>query len=329
VKISALVCALLFSLPSVCEAYGDPTGAAGLALFLAAVTAGAWILICVVAFFLMRKTSVWKRLVYCLALFITPLVLVALDMGSDYLAGHVGDQSQQTAARPVVFAGVTFPPGSRIVDEQTDSNRWHKRIVQVESDTAVSLGPLKIVGLRQEESTDNDSADIALAGDQLIDGWPCSAAVGYWTAVSLHQRPSEPHLRTCWLSKAREIKPVIWPAYSNVSIGPGDEWNAMWERTSVRDAPPAKAFGFEVDSMTAAYDSKLQLRSWSGTVDRSVVQIGDYVFASTTATHLTWHTGNTIEIDGDARNGRTGKQVSCVSVPADGSTPVECESSLK
>ena len=196
-KISAVVCALLFSIPSVCAAYGDPVGVAGLAVFLTEVAAGAWILVCVVAFFLMRKTSLWKRLIYSLALFVAPVVLLALDVGSDYLAGHAGDQSQRMATRPVTFAGVTFPPGSRIVYEQTDSSRWHKRIVQAESDTAVMLGPLKIVGLKQEEYVGYDSVDIALAGDQLIDGWPCAAAVGFWTVVSLHQHQSGPHRIRC------------------------------------------------------------------------------------------------------------------------------------
>ncbi|MFM0596482.1 hypothetical protein [Paraburkholderia dilworthii] len=323
IKTSCTAGALLLSIPAVCMGYGDSVGAAGILMFLLKVAAGGWILICVTVFFLMHKTVLWKRWVYSIALFVAPAVALAIDIGSEYLAGEAGDQTELTATRPVTVAGVTFPTGSRIVYEQTDSSRWHKRIAQAESDQVLRLGTLKIIGLRQDNS-DDERFDIELAEDQSIDGWTCASAVGFWTTVSLPQHQSEPHLQSCWLAQSRIVNSITWPAYSNVSIGPDNEWSVMWERTSVRDAPPAKVFGFDVDDMNAEYDPKMQLKNWSGTVYHSAVQVGDYLFGPTETTHLTWQSANAIKIQGAGKNVRTGAPVSCVTAPTGGGLPVEC-----
>lgn len=316
---------LLLAVPNVCLAEAGQVSGGLIIAWLVTVTTG-WTLFCVLAFFLFRKLlkrSFSRSFFLSFALFMVPVVYLCAVGVYAYFEVKSETPIPGTATHPITLEGAVFPAGSRVQYQQNGIRFWDRKPVQVESDTPVMLGSLSITGLKVDESS--GVTGIILSQNHTIDSWPCVAIAGMWTEVRLTPQQDHPLLDSCWLSEARMIGGVNWPAGTSVSATTG-YWLLLWRRAGTSQDLPASAFGFPLDYMSATYNTKIELDAWEGYSSNSMLRTGDYVFPSTGAnTTFNWQPGDNIRVEGSGKNVKTGKAATCVLVHAQSHQSEPCK----
>jgi hypothetical protein len=299
--------------PSVCFAIGDGADAAAILDVLIKFVAFevAWTLFVLTVFLLLRwrKMSSKRRLVYCVVLWFSQLLgPFVIDFGQ-MLYGHPGEIDTEVTKKPVVLAGVTFPVGSTVQYTHTGGGFWRRELTGAKSTQPVKLGSLAITGLVLHWPPPS-LATIDLAHAEIIDGWPCSGT------VNLDSESEPPSLFSCHLASARAMGDVVWPAGTYVDIALDVGWSLSWSRDDDGDRrnPPAQAFGFAIERMSATYNESYELQKWEAKADNHDLPVRGYTFSGPYGVDLKLRPSGEIVVEGFGTDDKTNASVSCVRV---------------
>ncbi|MDR3446991.1 MULTISPECIES: hypothetical protein [unclassified Dyella] len=205
------------------SSHADVGSLGGLAVAAFEIVTVFWLCLTVVVFLLLRKRlSLLKRIGAALLFLVSPVLMLAWALFKSYMFDDYTSEETVTAPKPVLAAGATFPAGS-IAHYEVKGSRisLHKQrtLLDVHSDQPVSLGKLRINSIKPDEYS--TELQVALSGDQLLDGWPCAG--GDYTIVD--PEPNGVELRSCWLSAAREWQGQTVAAGTYVTRnGESNEW---------------------------------------------------------------------------------------------------------
>lgn len=114
-----------------------------------------------------------QRVGITLLLFLLPPVLLASNMGMDWLKGSPGGRKFEAESKQAVtLVGVVFPPGSEL--EYEEDGHFGRTLIGATASTPLALGTLQVTGIWLSNPPDESHLRLNLPSPQSIDGWFCS-----------------------------------------------------------------------------------------------------------------------------------------------------------
>ena len=292
---SAIACLLLIGAkPGICMADAGSLGGVLDGIIMLAEYVLGWSLVSIAVLLLLRwcKVSKAKRIVVTFLFWISPLFL--LDPAVE-LYGEPGTHVTVQTEKPVIFAGATFPAGSRADYIHLGGGFWRRKLVEIGSTRPVKLGRWDITLAWPDPNIEN-VVRVHLARPEVIEGWACNIAPAFELTAGL------PRLHACSTTTPRTIGDLVWPADTYAGRTEDGGWELGW--SGYRQDP--KAFGFPIRSMQATYNASFQLQTWTGLAeDDDDLMVGDYTFSHYGETHLTWSSNGEMRVEGYGKENKT------------------------
>ncbi|QJW81056.1 hypothetical protein EFP18_20115 [Burkholderia glumae] len=319
----ALAAALASSaIPMACRAesdgFGELNGPGRIAIF---ALAGGWLLLTLFLFTMLRRVRPHTRYAASGLFLAAPFLWLAVTYSwfamtePREFTPSATATAMHTTDTPVELGGATFPAGSRVAMLAPDEHGDAPQPAAVEADRPVALGALSIRAIHRVAGGADDTYGALLAFDQTIDGWPCAAISDMDTVLRVvDRRAPKPRLVSCQLARTVTIGSVAWPPATVVRRGRKGSWTLFWQASTFSQVERAKAFSFDVDSMSGDYGAAHQLLSWSGTLHGDgEVSVADVRFGGDPAPALAWQSDGAIRVTGRGVDA-SGAPVNCVTV---------------
>lgn len=287
-------------------------GALGeLVLYGAAAVAVVWCLLSAFVFYCLRRLVAWKQWSLSLGFLVLPAGWLAMDIAIEHLLGQPGGvESVMASTQSVTLAGVVFPAGSQLDYEQEGMGRRHLRGALAQE--PLSLGDLRILGLRLTHSPDERRLEIRLSEAQAVDGWLCATE----RDVLVTRAGNRLALDLCALQPL-SVGSLDWPSGTLVRRDHRGDWELAWfnnPRSATEDCEQVmEAFGFRFNNLQATYDPQRQLQQWRGTTCNAEARVGRYTFAAWATVAL--QPDGSLQIVGKGRDQR-GVAVDCLELVA-------------
>ncbi len=117
-------------------------------------------------------------------------------------------------------------------------------------------------------------AELLLAGDQVVDGWPCAG--GTWLKMSVTEetrlQPERWRFSACTLVAGAQIAGETWPAQSRI-YREGDEYTVSdWMARE-----PVSVRGIVLSSVSVTLDQQHRLLRWDGQLENPLT-VGDWQY---------------------------------------------------
>ncbi|MBI0330697.1 hypothetical protein I6G79_27500 [Burkholderia plantarii] len=312
-------------MPMVCRAeneglggFGELGGSGRIAIY---ALAGGWLLLTLFLFTMLRRVRPHTRYAASGLFLAAPFLWLAITYGwfamtePREFTPSTPTTAMRTTDTPVELGGARFPAGSRVAMLAPDDHGDASQPAAVEADRPVALGKLSIRAIHRVAGGADDTYGALLAFDQTIEGWPCAAIADMDTVLRVeNRRAPTPRLVSCQLAKTVTIGSVAWPPATVVRRGKGGGWTLFWQEQTFSQVERAKAFAFDVDSMSGDYGAARQLLSWSGTLHGDgEVSVGDVKFGGDPAPALAWQSDGAIRVTGHGVD-PSGAPANCVTV---------------
>ncbi|WP_322042900.1 hypothetical protein [Paraburkholderia sp. J67] len=272
-----------------------------------------WLLSVAAVYFVFRSIRRgWGLPATVIYLFSPALFFAAHSLWADAF-GSKNDMTTETAARPVVIAGATFPAGSEIDYLQAGFGRWSRTPVFARSERPVKWGAVEIREL-QIDGYAAHTVNVTLTHDQTVaTRWTCTDDERS-THFDVASQP--PQLLGCSLAASLTLGGMRWPAGSTLR-NQANDWVLYWEARSNGGGgdTTVASFGFPLFRMKAHYGPALDLKSWSGETlgeTSEDLDMGGYRFPKSSMELITRMADGALRVEGPSTDLKTGLTRQCV-----------------